>query len=69
MVLAGPERPEPLGAARTRSSRAGQDIAVSRRAVALSAAEMFDPSSPFPCKSVKERIYALRCERGERGKK
>lgn len=54
-MLAWPERPEPLGAARTaarvparapraRSSRAVQDIAVSRSAVTLSVAEMFDPS-------------------------
>lgn len=73
MVLAGPERPEPPVAARvparaSSSSRAGHDIAVSRSAVALSAAETFDPSPPFPCKSVMERIYPLRCER-ERGKK
>lgn len=72
-MLAGPERPEPLGAARTaaraHSSRAGHDIAVSRSAVALSAAETFDPSPPFSCKSMKERIYPLRYEReGEKKK-
>lgn len=70
-VQAGPERPEPPGAARVparaRSSRAGQDIAVSRSAVPLSAAETFDPSPPLPCKSVKERIYPLRWE-SERGR-
>ncbi|XP_014164838.1 sonic hedgehog protein [Geospiza fortis] len=64
VVRAGPGRPEPPGAARVparaRSSRAGHDIAVSRSAVTLSTAETFDPSPPFPCKSVMERIYPLR---------